>query len=255
MRKIRLSILLAVIAALALVQAVPAQDGAELQLRMSKTFGYAAGGEMQGAFTLKASGPETLQRVVFTLDGQPLGEAAEPPFDLTFNTGSYPFGVHTLAAIGYTSDGRELQSNEIQREFVSAEAGWQTAKKLLIPILALVVVIALLSTVFPMLGKKKNQELPAGAPRNYGVAGGAICPRCRRPFALRVMAINLSPLHRYDRCPYCGKWSVLRRKSIDELRAAEQAELVQAQAEAPAPEESAEEKLRKELDRSRYQDL
>ena len=42
------------------------------------------------------------------------------------------------------------------------------------------------------------------------------------------------------------------RKSQDELRAAEVAELLQAQDAGGVPEESEEEKLRKEIDKSRY---
>jgi hypothetical protein len=58
--------------------------------------------------------------------------------------------------------------------------------------------------------------------------------------------------HKYDRCPYCGKWSFVKRVSIDKLRAAEQLQLAKANEKALVPEMSAEEKLKKELDDSRY---
>lgn len=53
-----------------------------------------------------------------------------------------------------------------------------------------------------------------------------------------------------DRCPYCGKWSVVRSLPLAQLRQAEQAELEQARGQIP--EISEEERLKKELDDSRY---
>ena len=59
-----------------------------------------------------------------------------------------------------------------------------------------------------------------------------------------------------DRCPHCGKWSVVRRATPAELSAAEAAELAAAKAEqAETPGLSEEERLRQELEDSRYQDL
>jgi hypothetical protein len=54
-----------------------------------------------------------------------------------------------------------------------------------------------------------------------------------------------------ERCPYCGKWSLVSRASREALAAAEAAE---AEASKPAiPEPSPEEKLRQQLEESRYQ--
>jgi hypothetical protein len=61
--------------------------------------------------------------------------------------------------------------------------------------------------------------------------------------------------NKFDRCPYCGKWSAVRPLPIDKLRAAERAELEQAGAGEQFAGESAEEKLKKELDDSKYQGL
>jgi DNA-directed RNA polymerase subunit RPC12/RpoP len=99
----------------------------------------------------------------------------------------------------------------------------------------------------------KHQSLPLGTPRKYGISGGAICPKCQRPFALHFFALNLG-LGKFDRCPYCGKWSVLRPRPIAELRQAEEVELQAAMDAALPPEVSEEEKLRRELDDSRFQD-
>ena len=62
-----------------------------LQLSLSRNFGYSSGtGEIQGTFSMKAAGPADLQRVVFYVDDQVIGEATAPPFSLRFVTDSYP---------------------------------------------------------------------------------------------------------------------------------------------------------------------
>ncbi len=90
-----------------------AQDESQLALRLSRNFGYSSGtGDIQGTFTMKVDSPEDLTRVVFYIDDQVIGEVAEPPFQLRFRTGDFPLGVHTLRAVGYTSQGKELSSNQ-----------------------------------------------------------------------------------------------------------------------------------------------
>jgi len=197
-----------------------AQSTNELTLRLSRDFGYSSGtGKIQGTFSLRASGPDNLARVEFYIDGELMGIDEEPPFKLQFNTGSYPLGVHTLSAIGYTAAGDVLQSNEHRREFVDPAEGWQTVGKIVIPI--------------------------------FGIA---ICPKCQRPFPLHIYGMNLG-IGKYDRCPHCGKWSLVRRQRLSELRAAEASELASAESDQPQPPLSEEERLRKELDDSRYLDL
>jgi uncharacterized Zn-finger protein len=111
----------------------------------------------------------------------------------------------------------------------------------------------ILGFAIPILTGRENKNLPLGAPRKYGAAGGAICPKCGRPFALHLFGFNLG-LSKFDRCPYCGKWSTVRAKPLPELRAAEAAELEAANAAAPSLL-SEEERLRRELERSRYENL
>lgn len=57
-----------------------------------------------------------------------------------------------------------------------------------------------------------------------------------------------------DRCENCGKWSIMRAYSIDELRAAEAAEIKAEHAKAATAEKSDDDKLREMLDESRYTD-
>lgn len=228
------------------------QDNPELQL--SKNMGYSNFGdsEIQGSFILAYSGPKDVVRVAFLIDDQPLGPEDDAfPFKLNFDTGSYSEGTHTLSAIGYTADGRQLASNQITTRFVSAAQSTTSTVRLVVPILVLVVVVTLLGIAFPLIRRRgKPLDIPPGTPRKYGLKGGAICPRCGRPFSLNLLSLNLVGA-KLDRCPFCGKWAMVRPRSMSDLRAAEAAEIQNAQ--GPAPELSAEEKLRKDLENSRYQ--
>jgi len=252
-----LAISLAVLLAASFRPALAQGEQPELVLRLSKNFGYSSGlGQMQGTFTLRATGPEDLARVVFLLDGQPVGEAHQPPFNLRFQTSDYALGDHTLQAIGYTTTGGELTSNEARVQFVTAEEGMRFVGNIIIPLVAVILVALLGSTLGPVLmNKGKNIDLPLGAERKYGISGGAICPRCQRPFSLHLFGVNLGPAHKLDRCPYCGKWALMRRRPLSELKAAEVAELGMAHAETQAPETVEAEKLHRDLENSRYQDL
>jgi hypothetical protein len=234
-----------------------AQAPDELELTLSRDFGYGGfNNDIQGLFTMKIkNAPENLEKVDFLIDSASMGEATQPPFTLSFNTDSYPLGEHTLSAIGYTTDGSELNSNQIQVQFVPAGSGMESVVKIIVPIIGLIVLIALIAVFLPLLlSKGKIASTPPGAARKYGIGGGAICPKCYRPFPLRLWWINLGT-SKIDRCPYCGKWSFVRRSSITDLRTAEAAELVQAQAENPVNGESETDKLKKDLDDSRFQSM
>jgi len=251
----------------ALTLGVPvwAQEGA-LRLSCSKQFGFALGGQIQGTFKLTAQGPADLTSVTFRLDDEAravgptiLGEVSEAPFDrlragpfsLTFNTDQYPHGRYALSAVGQTASGPTIQSNVLHVEFVSAAAGWQAAGKITVPLLALFGAIMLLATVGPLVLERLGMRprRPVGAPRNYGPLGGAVCPQCGRPFGLHWWALNLI-VSKFDRCPNCGKWSVVGRASREALAAAEAAETESATPRVPAL--SPEEKLRRQIEDSRY---
>jgi hypothetical protein len=196
-----------------------------------------------------------MTRVVFLIDGNPIGEDTQSPFSLQFNTDSYPLGVHALSAKGYTTSGGELASNVITAEFVPAGAATGMLTKILVPILGLVLLMVVISFIIPLiLNKGKLSAIPLGAPRKYGIGGGAVCPKCERPFPLRLWWINLG-WNKIDRCPYCGKWSFVRPRSVSDLRAAEAAELAQIQPEAPVSVITEADRLNKGLDDSKYQDV
>lgn len=230
----------------------------ELQIGLRRDFGYSSSsGKIQGTFTISASGPQDLGRVIFYLDGHPMGDISQPPFSLRFSTDSYSLGEHTFSALGYSSSGRKLDANTLTAVFVTAKEGWQAGMKIVVPILSLVLgmtVLMGLVTVFSSgLARKKLKDLPPGAERQYGIAGGAICPRCKRPFSRHLISPNMV-VGKLERCPYCGKVSVVAARSMQELRAAEAAELAEADA-STAGAANPDEELRKELDDSRYQDL
>jgi hypothetical protein len=249
-------LLLWLLATLTLATPTHAQSDRQLKLRFSRDFGYSSGtGQIEGTFTLRASGPENLLRVEFLIDGEVINEDSEAPFQHQFNTGQFDLGIHTISARGYLQDGNVLQSSSYEREFVSPEEGIQTAGRILIPIFGLILAIMLLTFVIPLLfDRGKKSSLPLGVPRNYGIFGGAICPKCGRPFSRHIYGMNLV-VGKLDRCPHCRKWSLVQRASLAELRAAEEAELESARGDLPRVEISEEERLRKELDDSRYQDL
>ena len=236
--------------ALMLAGPVWAQDG-ELRLSFSKDWGFAAGGQIQGLFTLSARGPRDIASVHFEMDDQEIAVVTQPPFTLKFNTDQYPNGKHTFGATGRMADGRTIKSNAIRAEFVSAEVGWQVAQRIMLPLFAVVGVIILLTTVGPLvLGGQDPRRLEPGAPRQYGLAGGVLCPKCGRPFASSFLSLNLAT-RKLERCPYCGKWSLVPRASREALAAAEAAEV---EASKPSvPQASPEEKLIQQILESRYQ--
>jgi len=233
-----------------------AQSPNKLELTLSRDFGYGGfNNDIQGLFSMKIKDPPAdLVKVIFLIDSTEMGEDTQSPFNLQFNTDSYPLGIHKLSAVGITADGSEINSNTIQVEFVPAGSGMDMVIKIVLPVILLIILIALLAVFIPLiLSKGKIPSTPPGTPRKYGVGGGTICPKCNRPFPLRLWWLNVG-FKKIDRCPYCGKWSYIPRLSIDELRKAEAAELAQAQAENPINGESDADKLKKELDDSRFQD-
>jgi len=253
MKKALFFLLLVALLSMSVVGKVLAQ-AEELNLSFSRDFGYSSGtGDIQGTFSMKVSGPDDLARVEFYIDDTKIGEDSESPFRLQFTTDNYPLGVRGIITIRYSADWREYRSRIVTANLVSADEGWQAAGKIAIPLITVVFGAILLSVVVPMLiGRGKREELPLGVERKYGLRGGGICPKCKRPFALHLWSLNLG-FSKLDRCPYCGKWSVVRALSLAKLRQAERVELEQA--EGQVLEISEEEKLKKELDDSKYQGM
>ncbi len=256
MKNIRIAFALALLAGLLTVFSVQAQGSSGLTISFSRDFGYSSGGgDIQGLFTIKANGPDDLAKVVFYIDDKVLGEAGKAPFSVQFNTDNYPLGQHQFYAIGTTSSAQELKSQIVDANFVSAEAGTKAAMGIVIPILVIVFGAILVAALVPMITGRRMVDLPPGTQRSYPL-GGAVCPKCGRPFAMHIYGLNLLG-SKFDRCPYCGKWSLVRYTSMDKLRAAEQAELAHAVTDGSGqvPGLTEEEKLKKELEESKYHDV
>ena len=80
--------------------------------------------------------------------------------------------------------------------------------------------------------------------------GGGVCPKCKRPFALHIYGLNLIA-GKFDRCPFCGRWSLVRRLPLEALRRVEAVELQAEQGAARLPDDS-EEEYRKQIEDMRY---
>ncbi len=251
MKKIIAAILITILVSLAFISVVSAQSEG-LTLSLSRDFGYGGfNGDIQGTFSVKAKGPANLERVQFFLDETLLGEDTEVPFAIQFVTDNYPNGAHVLSAVGYTTDGKQLESQTISALFVSKQEGGRAALKMIVPILAVVFGSMAIAAISNMINIRNGKKSPAGAARSY-TYGGGICPKCKRPFGFQLLGINIIA-GKLTPCPHCGKWSIVKRASMSDLHAAEQAELDTDKLQIS--EASEEEKLRKELDDSRYQNL
>jgi hypothetical protein len=226
-----------------------AQGGGEtLTLHLRRTFGFSAGGRIQGRFTVTAAGPQDLTEVTFTLDGNPIGSVSQAPFSLAFSTGDYPLGAHALSASGRTSAGVTLEAQPLQLEFISAESSASSALKIAGPIVVGALVLILISAIVPGIGRR-NRKFELGS---YGAAGGAVCPRCGMPYSRSVLAPNLV-LGKLERCPHCGKWAVVSRASQAQLDAAEARYRQDAQQGEVDPDQH-ERRYERMIDDSRFED-
>lgn len=240
---------LGLIVALALVWVPALAQEAELELGVHRDFGYAAGGRIQGAFSLTVQGRDDLAEVRYLLDGEVIAVMNEQPFRFRFNTGDYSLGPHMLSAIGVTAAGDEIRSNERRLEFVSAEEGWRTAAEIALPLIALVIIVTGIGLVGPIVLERGRRERRPG---EYGPAGGAVCPRCGQPFARHLVSPNLV-MGKLERCPHCRKWSVVARAPAEALRQAE-ARMARDVSRGRAEFGDKEERLRRLMDESRYEE-
>ncbi len=220
------------------------QESTPLELRLKRNLGFGMGGQIQGTFSLNVNGPDNLERVEFYIDDSRIGEDNTAPFGTSFNTGDYDRGVHTLMALGYTSDGRELRSNRITREFASIQS------------VALIVGgIIVLVVGFRIASHYLTRGKGSSSSADYGFLGGTICANCGKPFGIHWGSIRLG-LGRFDRCPHCGKWNMVNRTSAEDLeRAATLDQEAEPSMSSTAGDQAGDDELiRKQLDDSRFSD-
>jgi hypothetical protein len=123
-------------------------------------------------------------------------------------------------------------------------------------LLAVIILIYLAVRIGPLLfsRNKPGKSLPLGTPRTYGLMGGTICPHCQRPYPFTLLALRFGFGTRLARCQFCGHWNIVRWRSLEEMRAAEAAELSTAQPGHVPLGKSEQEKARDLLDESRFTD-
>jgi hypothetical protein len=219
----------------------------DLDLRLTSDFGYGAGGQIQGKFSLRVDGPIDIVRVDFIIDGEVVYTITEAPFRFRFETDDFPPGVHTMTAVGFLADGTEVKGPEFVRQFLSADDAKSSTMKIIVPLLVIVGVATLVGALAPALMMRGKEFKPG----NYGAAGGAVCPRCTFPYSRSVFAPNLL-VGKLQRCPHCGKWAIVARASQQNLNEAEKRWYREGTSSVDAPSE--EDKIRQLLDDSRYED-
>lgn len=249
-RNILISALLYLCLATSTAQAFQVED---VRLNVRRSFGYSSGNQIRGTFSMDIIGNVNIQLVKYYIDDQLIGEVSKSPFGISFQTTSYANGWHDLSAVVMTSDNRALKTIPRRFEFVSSEAEGQAVSSMLFPLLGGIAAVMILGTALQifLFQKKGLNKLPPGAPRKYGWQGGTICPKCKRPFSIHMYGINLLA-GKLDRCDYCGKWSVITRKSSQELAAAEANEVVMAQPSMPIEGKSQSEKMKDLIEDSKY---
>jgi hypothetical protein len=225
----------------------------ELTLYVRRNFGYGGGSRIQGSFRMEVEGPADLAAVTFKVDEAVVATVTAPPFRVDFETGDYGLGWHDLTATAITRDGRTLTSNTRRFEFVSAEEGWRVGGQIAGMVFGGVAVIFVFVMALQLFIARRAGPVPLGARRNYGWLGGAVCPKCGRPFPLHIWSLNAVG-GKFDRCDHCGKWSLVRRATPQALAAAEAAEVAPGGASIPITQPSPEERLRKQLDDTRFTD-
>lgn len=226
--------------------ATPALAQSALTLDLSRDFGYGGfNGEIEGLFSMHASGPADLARVLFYIDDLLIAEDTTAPFGVQFTTKDYAPGQHTLHAVGFTAGGDQLASNEFVRVFLSPEQAGEATIGLIIPLVVVLGGLAVAGILLPLLFGRAKPTLG-----KYGLSGGAVCPKCALPFPLHVFSFHALNV-RFERCPHCGKWAWVRRALPAELAAAEDRWRGDLEEDA-AHGQSAASRRQKQIDDSRF---
>lgn len=192
-------------------------------IRLRRDFGYGAGSNVRGNFTISLVGDESrVDSVDFLIDGELMASISEPPFRYQFHTDTYGFGVHQLSAQVLLLDGSEVQTRTVGLNFVSPEQERQSLTRIFTGIGLAIIIPMVIFILFQSRAatRKAKQPIQSGEPQDYGILGGTICPKCGRAFQNHFWGLNLVT-GKYDRCDHCGKWSFTRRATPEELKAAE----------------------------------
>jgi hypothetical protein len=118
------------------------------------------------------------------------------------------------------------------------------ARPIVLGVIAVVLIVR-----FGLLWSSESHQGESASPASYGLAGGAICSRCGRPFPLSMLSPHVFGL-KLARCPHCGRWGMVGRASQQDLAAAEHQD---APPNAAAPVVDEAEALRRRIEESRYE--
>ena len=224
-----------------------AAQQANLGFRLTRDWGYGGmDNSIQGRFSMHASGPDNLVEVRFMMDGEVVNVDSEAPFRYQFETNEFAPGEHTMNAVGTLSDGSELYSAFVVRNFLSTEDANQQVQDFILPLLLVIAAITLFGVGGPLLLGRKRKHTPGV----YGPAGGAVCRKCALPFSRSMLAPNML-VGKLERCPHCGKWAIVPRASAAALAEAE-ARFAGTDSMEGDPFESDEDKRSRLLDESRF---
>ena len=219
----------------------------DLNLYLIRNFGYGGFGEIQGNFTLKIRDPlAELDKIEFYLDEELIATILQEPYEYKFHTSSYPDGEHKFSAIGTLVDGTQLESNRITKVLLSSGQAWSETQGIVVPLLIIAAALTVLGLVIPVLLSRKKDFVLG----KYGLAGGAICPRCELPFSRFVLSPNLLA-GKLVRCPHCGKISIRARASQNQIQ---EAEKKYNNEEPSMVKELDDQGYKKLLDESRFED-
>jgi hypothetical protein len=226
----------------------------EYRVHVRKEFGYNWGADIQGRFSVRLLGDETqVEQVGFFIDDTLLDTVKSAPFRVQFHTDDFADGVHRLFAEVQLKDGRNITTSALTYHFLDPQDANQDVGRIFLYIggalLGTLLIVGLLQVV--LLKSRDTRSHQPGEPRQYGLLGGTICPKCGRPFSRHIWGMNLV-VGRLDRCKNCGKWVMTVRATPAALKAAEEAEwqaYEEEQAQAINPPD-----LDQDLDDTRYFD-
>ena len=256
MKKLAWIIVFVAIVLLPLGTVIAAEPG--FSIRLNRDFGYGGmGNQIQGRFSIIVTDDLDFVRVTYMMDEVEMGTQTAAPFRFQFETDDYAPGLHEYWAIGELSDGTILESNRITGNVLTKEDANSGFGLILGIIFGTIAVAGILSAVITSaLGKKVDQSSyfnEEHLPKGFNFRGGTICKKCGQPYAYHAFSGNFMT-HKLDHCPHCGKWTFSQRITRDEMIEAvknSQGTTGEIAEEIQVPL-SEEEKLRKQLDESRF---
>ncbi len=215
-----------VIAALLLGSVAVAEAAPSVKLSLRRDWGYGGlGNDINGSFTAIATVSSDVVKVEFYLNQSLTQTVTGAPFEWKFDTNNYPLGLYVISAKAYDASGASATSS-VTADFVKSPGFPSWVIGVIVAAVAIIVVLY-----------------------RVGVFGGSSslgmtrCPNCGEVFPRKW-----SPIHMLgsllNTCPKCGK-----RFFAGKLRDTEE--------KPTKPEEknvSEEDKLREDLERSKYEE-